>query len=192
MGPTHWVQIAEMIEKNYFTYDGFVVITGTDTMAYAASALSFMLENLGKPVIFTGSQIPLSQIYNDAHRNLIVSIIFAGNSEFPEVCICFHDKILRANRTTKVDSVGLNAFHSPNFPPLATMGARIQQNIDLVLPPPRGALRVHKKLESDVVVVKLVPGFDDDSIQVIIILITIIILVLLLLYYRQLLNIVNP
>jgi L-asparaginase len=105
MGPCDWVKIATDIEENYLKYDGFVVIMGTDTMAYASSAVSFMLENLGKPVIFTGSQIPFCEVYNDARRNLIVSIIFAMCSEFPEVCILFNDKLLRANRSVKVNSV---------------------------------------------------------------------------------------
>jgi L-asparaginase len=98
MGPTEWQKIATDIEENYLEYDGFVVIMGTDTMAYASSALSFMLENLGKTVVFTGSQIPFCEVYNDARRNLIVSVIFAVSSEFPEVCLCFNDKLLRANR----------------------------------------------------------------------------------------------
>ena len=101
MGPNDWVKIATDIEENYLVYDGFVIIMGTDTMAYASSALSFMLENLGKTVVFTGSQIPFCEVYNDARRNLIVSVIFAVTSEFPEVCICFNDKLLRANRSIK-------------------------------------------------------------------------------------------
>lgn len=165
MGPQQWATIATDIEENYLKYDGFVVIMGTDTMAYASSALSFMLENLGKTVIFTGSQIPFHDVYNDARRNLIVSIIFAVNSDFPEVCICFNDKLLRANRTLKVNSLSFNAFDSPNFPPLATLGATIEENRELVLPPPRGTLRVHKQLDAHVLVIKLVPGFDDESIQ---------------------------
>ena len=139
-----------------------------DTMAYAASALSFMLENLGKTVVFTGSQIPFCHVYNDARRNLIVSIIFAANSECSEVCICFNDKILRANRTMKVNSVGLDAFDSPNYPPLATIEASIRINRELCLRPPRGAFRLHKTLNSKVIVLKLVPGFDDSMIHALI------------------------
>jgi L-asparaginase len=165
MGPNEWQKIATDIEENYLEYDGFVVIMGTDTMAYASSALSFMLENLGKTVVFTGSQIPFCEVYNDARRNLIVSVIFAVSSEFPEVCICFNDKLLRANRSVKVNSTGLNAFDSPNFPPLATLGAFINESRELALPQPRGPFRVHKKLEAKVIVIKLVPGFDDDCIM---------------------------
>ena len=165
MGPADWSTIALDISSNYHEYHGFVVIMGTDTMAYAASALSFMLENLGKTVVFTGSQIPFAEVYNDARRNLIVSIIFAISDRFPEVCICFNDKLLRANRTVKVNSVGLNAFDSPNFPPLATLGAFIKERRELALPQPRGPFRMHAHLDSKVVVLKLVPGFDDDCIH---------------------------
>eukprot|EP01036_Dinobryon_divergens_P033470 gene33470-43256_t len=168
MGPDNWAEIADDIGKNYFDYDGFVVIMGTDTMAYASSALSFMLENLGKTVVFTGSQIPFCHVYNDARRNLIVSIIFAANSDCSEVCICFNDKILRANRTMKVNSVGLDAFDSPNYPPLATIEASIRINRELCLRPPRGAFRLHKTLNSKVIVLKLVPGFDDSMIHALI------------------------
>ena len=165
MGPSHWVRIAEEIEREYFNYDGFVVIMGTDTMAYAASAISFMLENLGKTVVFTGSQIPFFEVYNDARRNLIVSMIFAVSSfDIPEVCLCFNDRLLRANRAVKVNSIGLSAFNSPNFPPLATLGAFIDVRRDLILSPPKGPLRVYKSLVSAVIVIKLVPGFDDESI----------------------------
>ncbi len=164
MGPLHWIQIATDIENAYYDYDGFVVIMGTDTMAYAASALSFMLENLGKTVVFTGSQIPFAEVYNDARRNLIVSLIFCVQDDFPEVCICFNDRLLRANRTVKVDSVGLAAFDTPNFPPLATLGVYIMQRKELARPPPKGAFRVHKKLTASIIVIKLVPGFDDECI----------------------------
>jgi L-asparaginase len=164
MGPEHWISIATDIEDNYQIYDGFVVIMGTDTMAYASSALSFMLENLAKPVVFTGSQIPFAQVYNDARRNLLVSMIVAATSEFPEVCVCFNDKVLRANRTVKVNSVGLDAFDSPNYHPLATLGTTIHHRRDLVLTPPTGPFTVTKNLEEKVIVIKLVPGFDDESI----------------------------
>ena len=165
MGPADWSCIANDLSTEYFNYDGFVVIMGTDTMAYAASALSFMLENLGKTVVFTGSQIPFCEVYNDARRNLMVSIIFAMTDDFPEVCICFNDRLLRANRTVKVNSVGLNAFDSPNFPPLATLGAFINERKELALAQPRGPFRVHTHLEAKVIVLKLVPGFDDECIH---------------------------
>lgn len=165
MGPADWAKIATDISDNYLNYDGFVVIMGTDTMAYASSALSFMLENLGKPVIFTGSQIPFCEVYNDARRNLIVSIIFATISELSEVCIFFNDRLLRANRSMKVSSGGLSAFDSPDYPPLAILGTRMNLNTELILPQPKSPFRVHKVLEAKVLVLKLVPGFDDECIQ---------------------------
>ena len=169
MGPEHWIRIAQQIETSYFHYDGFVVIMGTDTMAYASSAISFMVENLGKTVVFTGSQIPFCEVYNDARRNLIVSMIFAVSSfHIPEVCLCFNDRLLRANRAVKVNSIGLSAFDSPNFPPLATLGAFIDVRRDLIMDPPKAPLKVNKLLVSAVLVVKLVPGFDDESIYAII------------------------
>jgi L-asparaginase len=164
MGPPDWIKICKDIENNYLKYDGFVVLMGTDTMAYASSAVSFMLENLGKTVVFTGSQIPFCEVYNDARRNLIVSLIFAAASEIPEVCICFNDSLLRANRTVKVDSGSLAAFMSPNFPPLATLGAFIKERSDLVLSQPKGPFRAHTALESNIIVLKLIPGFSDESI----------------------------
>ena len=119
MAPSDWLKIAEDIEDNYFDYDGFLVICGTDTMAYVASALSFMLENLAKPVVITGSQIPFCEVYNDARRNLIVSMIFASREDFLEVAIYFHDRLIRGNRASKINSFRVDAFDSPNFPRLA-------------------------------------------------------------------------
>ena len=165
MGPTDWIKIAVDIEEAYYEYDGFVVIMGTDTMAYASSALSFMLENLGKTVVFTGSQIPFAEVYNDARRNLIVSLIFSVQEDFPEVCVCFNDKLLRANRSTKVNSVGLAAFDSPNYPALATLGVFFFERKDLARPQPKQAFRVFKKLDASIIVIKLIPGFDDDAIN---------------------------
>ncbi|CAM9825658.1 unnamed protein product [Ascophyllum nodosum] len=161
--PSDWTRIAEDIGRAYHSYDGFVVCMGTDTMAYAASALSFMLENLGKTVVFTGSQIPLAEVYNDARRNVTVAMIIAANQEIPEVCVFFANRLLRANRTVKVDSLALGAFESPKFPPLGSLGVTMQYQRDVMLPPPRRAFRVHTRMDSRVVVIKLVPGFDDDA-----------------------------
>eukprot|EP01032_Pedospumella_encystans_P008278 gene8278-9844_t len=163
MGPEHWVQIATDIEESYDDFNGFVVIMGTDTMAYAASALSFMLENLSKTVVFTGSQIPFAQVYNDARRNLLVSMIVAATCEFPEVCLCFNDKIMRGNRAVKVNSTGLDAFDTPNYPPLAMLACSITSRKELVMTQPTGELQVKKQLDSKILVIKLVPGFSDDS-----------------------------
>lgn len=156
---------ANDIKANYLHFDGFVVCTGTDTMAYFATALSFMLENLGKPVIFTGSQIPLCEPYNDARRNLIMALIFAARDSVNEVSIFFHDRLLRACRSTKVNTHQLMAFDSPNLDPLATIGITIEENTHLHLPPPRGALRVHTTMDTRLLTIRLVPGFDDGMIK---------------------------
>jgi len=163
MGPDEWVKIADVVEKEYYNYDGFVVAMGTDTMAYTASALSFMFQDLSKPVILTGSQIPFCEVYNDARRNLIVSMMFAAKKELHEVCIFFNDRLLRGNRATKLNSFGLDAFDSPNFPPLATVGVNIAERKDLLLSPPRTCFQVHKNIDSHIIVIKLVPGFDDEA-----------------------------
>ena len=161
LGPADWARIAQDIRVNYLHFDGFVVIMGTDTMAYCATALSFMLENLGKPVVFTGSQIPLCEPYNDARRNLIMALIFASRDTINEVTIFFHDRLLRANRATKVNTHRLLAFDSPNVDPLATIGISIDENEHLVLPPAKGALRLHTRMDTRILTVRLVPGFDD-------------------------------
>lgn len=165
LGPADWATIAKDIESNYLYFDGFVVLTGTDTMAYIATALSFMLENLNKPVIFTGSQIPLFMPQNDARRNLIMAMIFASRDSINEVCIFFHDRLLRANRTTKVNTHKLLAFDSPNMDALATIGVSIHENDHILLPPARGALRVHLSMDPRLLTIRLVPGFDDEMIR---------------------------
>ena len=160
LGPADWARIAGDIKENYFHFDGFAVITGTDTMAYGATALAFMLENLGKPVVFTGSQIPLSAPYSDGRRNLIMALIFATR-DINEVTIYFHDRLLRACRATKVNTHRLMAFDSPNMDPLATIGITINENEHLLLPPAKGALRLHSRMETRLLTIRLVPGFDD-------------------------------
>jgi L-asparaginase len=165
LGPADWATVACDIRENYLQFDGFVILTGTDTMAYMATALSFMLENLGKPVVFTGSQIPLCEPYNDARRNLIMAMIFAARDTVNEVSIFFHDRLLRANRTTKVNTHRLLAFDSPNLDPLATIGITIDENEHLILPPSKGALRVHTRMDTRLLTLKLVPGFDDFMIK---------------------------
>jgi len=164
LGPADWARIARDIRDNYLHFDGFVVITGTDTMAYCATALSFMLENLGKPVVFTGSQIPLCEPYNDGRRNLIMALIFASRDTINEVTIFFHDRLLRACRATKVNTHRLLAFDSPNQDPLAKIGITIDENEHLVLPPAKGALRVHSRMDTRLLTLRLVPGFDDAMI----------------------------
>jgi L-asparaginase len=138
MGPDDWERIARIIETTYWHYEGFVIVMGTDTMAYAASALSFMLEALGKPVIFTGSMMPLCDLVTDARRNLIASVIIAGSLDLPEVCVFMDARLMRGNRTVKSNSEGLDGFVSPNCPPLATLETGIRLKTSLVLPPPQG------------------------------------------------------
>jgi len=157
-----WVKIAELIEANYFDFDGFVVLMGTDTMAYTASMLSFMLENIGKPVIFTGSQIPLVRGYTDARRNLLISIYIAGTSDMPETAIFFHDRLIRGTRSKKMSSNQLEAFDSPNFPELAHVGVSIEYNETVHLPPPKKPFKVHKGINDGIACVRLIPGFIDD------------------------------
>ena len=136
MSATEWVRIARVIEAQYDRYDAFVVLHGTDTMAYTAAALSFMLENLGKTVVLTGSQIPLSRTRNDAVDNLLGAILLAGHFVIPEVTIYFNDTLLRGNRATKMDAAGFDAFRSGNFPALVEVGVDIDVRWDLVRPPP--------------------------------------------------------
>lgn len=119
---TDWIKIAKTIEEQYKRFDGFIVLHGTDTMAYTASALSFMLENLNKTVVITGSQIPLNELKNDAIDNLLGSLLVAGHFSIPEVMIFFSNKLLRGNRCTKESTCEMSAFTSPNFPPLGQMG----------------------------------------------------------------------
>ena len=131
--PANWVALARLIRDNYARYDGFVVLHGTDTMAYSASALSFMIENLGKPVVFTGSQIPIGVLRTDGRENLITAIEIAaakegGRAVVAEVCIYFQNKLFRANRTTKHSAELLNAFRSDNYPALADVGVNIHYN----------------------------------------------------------------
>lgn len=164
LGPADWARLANDIRANYLHFDGFVVITGTDTMAYASTALSFMLENLGKPVVFTGSQIPLAMPYSDGRRNLIMALIFASRDSINEVTIFFHDRLLRACRSTKVNTHRLLAFDSPNQDPLAKIGITIDENEHLLLPPARGAMRVHARMDTRLLTLRLVPGFDDAMI----------------------------
>ena len=166
MNPAKWVQIADMIESHYAQFDGFVVLHGSDTMSYSASALSFMLENLDKPVIFTGSQLPIGDLRTDAKENLITAIQIASlrNKERPvvnEVCLYFEYKLYRGNRTTKINAEHFNAFTSPNYPPLAESGVHLKINHDM-LSPKNGAkkLTVHKTMQDNVAIVKMFPGIN--------------------------------
>jgi len=167
MTPDDWLKIANDIAAHYTEYDGFVVLHGTDTMAYSASALPFMLKGLQKPVILTGAQIPLSEIRNDARANLIAALLIAANFEIPEVCLCFGNRLLRGNRAVKVNADGLDAFNSPNFPALGTLGIEIKINWDLVLPPVkrRKPITVSALNESRVAALRLFPGISIEIIK---------------------------
>lgn len=135
MTPGDWSRIATDICDHYEEYDGFIVLHGTDTMAYTASALAFMLDGLSKPVICTGSQIPLCEIRNDAQDNLIAALLLAARHPVPEVCLLFHSQLFRGCRVVKVDADGFDAFESPNCPPLATLGIDVEVNWSLVKRP---------------------------------------------------------
>jgi L-asparaginase len=133
MTPADWSKIARDICQRYHQYDGFIVLHGTDTMAFTTSALAFMLDGLAKPVIVTGSQIPLCEVRNDARENLITSLIIAGSPfVIPEVCLFFHSQLFRGCRSVKIDADGFDAFASPNFLPLATVGTRLEINKQLI------------------------------------------------------------
>ncbi len=144
MTPLDWIAIAQRILSNYSEYDGFVILHGTDTMSWTAAALSFLLEGLSKPVILTGSQIPLTQSLNDALRNLVASIVLAGTTDVAEVCLFFDTLLMRGNRAVKADASELQAFISPNFPPLAIVGVQPAINTALLLPPPPPATSLSK------------------------------------------------
>jgi L-asparaginase len=171
MEPSTWVKIAETIEMNYNNHDGFVILHGTDTMAYSASALSFMLENLEKPVIFTGSQLPIGVLRTDGKENLITAIeIAAGRKNgvpiVPEVCIYFDNKLIRGNRTTKISAEQFDAFSSPNYPALAEAGLHIRFNSNMIrYPVIRRDLIVHKGFSTEVAVLKLFPGINRNFVK---------------------------
>jgi L-asparaginase len=174
INPEMWDKMATIIEEHYSVYDGFVVLHGSDTMSYSASALSFMLENLAKPVIFTGSQLPIGDLRTDAKENLITAIQIASLQEknkpvIQEVCLYFEYKLYRGNRTTKINAEHFNAFASPNFPALAESGVhlKVEQNL-FFQKKSRKKLVVHKNLDTNVFVLKLFPGINEATLQSII------------------------
>ena len=164
--PSFWVKLATVIEENYEKYDGYVVLHGTDTMSFSASMLSFMLENLNKPVIFTGSQLPMGVVRTDGRDNFINAIEIAAarigeEPMVPEVAIYFENKLLRGNRTSKYNAENFNAFLSGNYPPLAEVGVHIRYRTDQILKPNSHKLIVHKKLDNSVLILKLFPGIAE-------------------------------
>jgi L-asparaginase len=157
-----WNKIGAMIADHYAQYDGFVVLHGTDTMAYTASALSFMLRNNAKPVILTGSQIPLCEIRNDARDNLITALLIAGDDRVHEVCLYFGGKLLRGNRSMKFSADDLIAFESPNYPALAEVGIDIRYNEAALLPPCSGHFSLQHLAEIPIGVIKIFPGIQFE------------------------------
>mgnify|MGYP006188650755 CR=1 FL=1 len=171
MNLRYYLQIAEIIEEKYDDYDGFVVLHGSDTMSYSASALSFMFENLGKPVIFTGSQLPIGDLRTDAKENLITSIQIAGlqvngKPQITEVGLYFEYKLYRANRTTKVNAEHFQAFASPNYPPLVQSGVHLTVNLPALWKRPSGRKMIlHKTLDDQIALVKLFPGISNSMLE---------------------------
>jgi len=170
MSPEVYKELAQLIKKEYDHYDGFVVLHGSDTMSYTASALSFMIENLGKPVIFTGSQLPVNGIRTDAKENLITALEIAaekrkGKSIVPEVCIYFDYKLFRANRSFKYNSEKFEAFRSPNYPILAEAGVYLKFNKNVILKPSVEPVKFHTKLDSAIGILKLYPGISPAIVK---------------------------
>ncbi len=167
MNISNWQKMAKIIEENYSKFDGFVVLHGSDTMSYSASALSFMLEDLAKPVIFTGSQLPIGDLRTDAKENLITAIQVASLQEnkkpvIQEVCLYFEYKLYRGNRTTKISAEHFNAFTSPNFPELAESGVHLKVNYDVILKQKATKkLKVHTDFDDNVAILKIFPGINQ-------------------------------
>jgi len=164
--PEIWVRLADTLKANYIRYTGFVILHGTDTMAYTASALSFMLQDFNKPVILTGSQLPIQTLRTDGKENLITAIEIAstrvsGKAVVPEVCIYFQNKLYRGNRSTKINAEYFNAFDSPNYPPLAEAGITIRYRNELIRYPDYDKIpTVHTKLDTNLALIKLFPGMS--------------------------------
>ena len=166
MRKDNWIEIAEVIESNYYSYDGFLVLHGTDTMAYTASMLSFMLENLQKPVILTGSQIPYFEVRNDAAKNLLESLTIAGHFHIPEVCLYFNNKLFRGNRSTKVDNNGFESFATPNYGYLVKSGIGFKVKWTHIRKPRiEGRFSVHKVLEESISILLIFPIITLQTIQ---------------------------
>lgn len=172
MQPRDWIELVHIISSRYDEFDGFVVLHGTDTMAYTASALSFMLEGLGKPVVFTGSQLPIGMLRTDGKENLLTSIEIAaarredGSSMVPEVCVFFENKLLRGNRTTKINAEGFNAFRSYNYPPLAEVGIHIKYNTHYIHYPAKDVcFKPHYLMDNNLVVLTLFPGIRREAVM---------------------------
>jgi len=167
VSPNTWIELIDIIEREYAFIDGFVILHGSDTMAYSASALSFLLENVNKPIIFTGSQLPIGKIRTDGKENLITAIEIAAAKEngipiVPEVALYFEYSLYRANRTTKVSAENFEAFHSPNYPLLADAGVHIKYNRFVIKKPEEKKLICHKTINNNVASIKLFPGMTPS------------------------------
>lgn len=172
MTSIHWISIAKGIQNNYDAFDGFVVLHGSDTMSYTASALSFMLENLSKPVIITGSQLPIGDLRTDAKENLITAIQIASlvsknKSVISEVGLYFEYKLYRGNRTTKINAEHFNAFASPNYPELAESGVHLKINTPFLLPKSSKKFKINTELDDNVAIIKLFPGINESVLSAI-------------------------
>lgn len=171
INPTFWTELVKIIKQYYNKYDGFVVLHGTDTMSYTASAVSFMLKNLSKPVIFTGSQLPIGTLRTDGKENLITSIEIAAAQQneqplVPEVCVYFENKLYRGNRTTKHNSEYFNAFTSDNYPALAKAGINIKYNYSVIhYPTVKREFDVYTELDCNVAVLKIFPGINKNVVS---------------------------
>lgn len=171
IAPDHWRQLVKIIEENYKEHDGFVVLHGTDTMAYTASALSFMLENLDKPVVLTGAQLPIGRLRTDAKENLITAMEIAadkdilGNPIVPEVCIFFQNYLHRGNRTTKINADNFNAFRSYNVPYLAKSGIKIRYDKNTILVPNGKKVRFHYLMDTNIALLKMFPGINQSVVE---------------------------
>jgi L-asparaginase len=165
MSPAIWQQLAQDIQENHTHYDGFVILHGTDTMAFTASALSFMLENLAKPVIVTGAQIPLSELRSDGQSNLLNALYLASHYPINEVGLFFDNKLFRGNRVTKAHTDGFSAFISPNFPTLVETGIHIQKPHKSLIRAPQGELKIHAMSPQAIAIITLYPGLDNSLIQ---------------------------
>lgn len=165
MTPADWVKIGRDLQARYRDFDGFIVLHGTDTMAYSAAALSFMFENLGKPIVFTGSQVPLMEIRTDARENLINALLIAAEPAIPEVCLFVGNRLLRGNRATKVSAERYLAFDSPNYPPLGDAEVELEVHRRLLLPPPTHAVRFHEVGGPQVADLRLFPGIAAETLE---------------------------
>jgi len=170
MKPAFWLKIAKMIYVEYNNYDGFVVLHGSDTMAYSASVMSFLFENLTKPIIFTGSQLPIGVARSDGRENFINSIEIAaaqknGKPIISEVCVFFENKLFRGNRVSKINAQNFQAFISGNYPPLAEIGVNIKYNKEHFIKPSYKELKLYNKLDSNVTILKLFPGINYNIVE---------------------------